>query len=299
MTVQFHVANSATLVGAGVIAGGPFYCAGSYVSLSYLESATTICMHPFGPGPDGHQLFAKAEGFARAGQIDGVENLTDDRVYLFSGKSDDVVTTEVVDQTLAFYRAAGVPAANIQYVKTVDAGHAIATNNSGDSTCSVTKPPFINDCNFVQSHAILRHIYGAMNPPAETLGGRLLPFDQREFIDSDRSSMSEVAYAYVPKSCERETCKVHVAFHGCSQGADQIGDRYYTTTGYNELADTNAIIVLYPQAEVSDPIPFNPKGCWDFWGYSSDRSEPSFYSKEAPQIAAVRRMLDRLAEPRP
>ncbi len=299
MTAQFHVANSAILVGAGVIAGGPFYCAGSYESLSYLEAATTICMHPLGPGPDGGELYAKAVDFAGKGRIDPVENLKGDRVYLFSGEADGVVTTQVVDQTSAFYRAAGIPSRNIKYVKTVDAGHAIVTNSSADSTCALTRPPFINDCNFVQSHEILRHIYGALNPPAGTPAGRILAFDQREFIDSDRSSMSETAYAYVPRSCEQETCKVHVAFHGCLQGAAQIGDRYYRTTGYNEIADTNGIIVLYPQAQVSDAIPFNPQGCWDFWGYSSpDRSDPNFYTKEAPQIGAVRRMLDRLAEPR-
>ena len=51
--------------------------------------------------------------------------------------------------------------------------------------------------------------------------------------------MNAIAYAYVPKPCEIETCRVHVAFHGCEQGAAKIGDLYYTTTGYNELADTN------------------------------------------------------------
>jgi hypothetical protein len=300
MTTQFHVAHSATVVGAGVIAGGPFYCAGSYKSLQYLDAATTICMHPFGPGPDGKGLFAKAQEFAHSGQIDPVEDLADDRVYLFSGEADDTVTTGVVDQTLAFYQTAGVPAANIKYGKTVDAGHAIVTNNSDDSSCAVTKPPFINDCDFVQSHELLRHIYGTLKPPASRLSGGIVTFDQREFIDSDRSSMSDSGYAYVPKSCAKDRCRVHVAFHGCQQGAAQIGDRYYTTTGYNEIADTNAMIVVYPQVQVSDPIPYNPKGCWDFWGYSSpDRSEPNFYSKQAPQIAAVMGMLERLAQPRP
>ena len=300
MTAQFHVAHSATVVGAGVIAGGPFYCAGSYRSLKYLEAATTICMHPYGPGPDGNKLFAKAEEFARSGRIDPVADLADDRVYLFSGEADDTVTTRVVDQTLAFYQAAGVPTANIKYVKTVDAGHAIVTNNSGDSPCAASKSPFINDCNFVQSQKLLRHIYGTLKPPAPHLSGGIVTFDQREFIDSDRSSMSDSGYAYVPKSCAKDRCRVHVAFHGCRQGVAQIGDRYYTSTGYNEIADTNAMIVLYPQAQVSDPIPFNPKGCWDFWGYSSpNRSDPNFYSKQAPQIAAVMGMLERLAQPRP
>ena len=128
-------------------------------------------MHPFGPGPDGKGLFAKAEEFAQSGRIDPVEDLADDRVYLFSGEADDTVTTPVVDQTLAFYQAAGVPAANIKYVKTVDAGHAIVTNNGGDSSCAVTQPPFINDCDFVQSQELLRHIYGTLKPPASHLSG--------------------------------------------------------------------------------------------------------------------------------
>ena len=94
---------------------------------------------------------------------------------------------------------------------------------------------------------------------------------------------------------------MHVAFHGCEQGAAQIGDLFYRTAGYNELADANNIIVLYPQAQVSNGFfsAFNPKGCWDFWGYSSfNQLAPNFYTRQAPQMSAVKAMLDRLAEPR-
>jgi Poly(3-hydroxybutyrate) depolymerase len=258
-----------------------------------------ICMNPLGFGPDSKKLAAKAKEFAQQGLIDPLANLKNDKVYLFSGTTDKTVTTKVVDQTQAFYKMVGVPPENIQYTKSISAGHAIITNNTSDVACAATAPPFINDCDFVQSHAVLKHIYGNLNPPATTLSGKIISFNQREFVDSDRSSMSDVAYAYIPKSCEQQTCKVHVAFHGCEQGAAVIGDRYYTTTGYNELADTNNLIVLYPQAEPSEGIPYNPKGCWDFWGYSSpDQVHPNFYSKQAPQMAAVRGMFKRLSEPR-
>ncbi len=300
MTAQFHVAYSDTLVGAGIIAGGPFYCSGSFEGSSFLTNATTNCMNPLGFGPDPKILLAKAKEFEREGKIDSLSNLKDDRVYLFSGVADTTVTTKVVDQDQVFYTLAGVPEENIKYVKSVDAGHAIITDRSGDASCPITSPPFINDCAFMQSHEILKHIYGALKPPASTLSGRLVAFDQSEFINSDRSSMSQVAYLYIPKSCEEQACNVHVVFHGCEQGAAVIGDKYYSTTGYNELADSNAMIVLYPQAEPSDPVPYNPKGCWDFWGYSSpDHANPNFYSKDAPQMLAVMGMLQRLAEPRP
>ena len=155
-------------------------------------------------------------------------------------------------------------------------------------------------CEFMQSHQILKHIYGKLNPPAypDELSGKIVKFDQSEFIQADNTSMSKEAYAYIPKACETESCKVHVAIHGCLQGAAVIGDTYYDTTGYNEIADTNNIIVLYPQVEPSQPIPYNPQGCWDFWGYSSvDPENPVFYTRESPQMKAIVGMLKRLAEP--
>src|SRR5262252_7503756 len=43
MAVQFHVAHSATVIGAGVLAGGPYYCAEGA-----LWSATNGCTTPGG-----------------------------------------------------------------------------------------------------------------------------------------------------------------------------------------------------------------------------------------------------------
>ena len=36
-------------------------------------------------------------------------------------------------------------------------------------------------------------------------------------------------------------------------------------TGYNRMAEANDLIMLYPQAQLSQPVPYNSKGCWDFW----------------------------------
>ena len=304
MAAQFQVAYSSTLVGAGLIAGGPFYCAGSSSLTPYLFNAQTICMNPSsGAAPNVDTLLAQAKIFAQSGLIDDLANLKKEKVYLFSGIADRTVTTAVVDQTAAFYKKAGLPANNIKYIHNIDAGHSIITNNSKDVACATTAAPYINDCKFIQSHDILNHIYDNLNPPAGTLSGKLIKFDQSEFIHSFISSMSDTAYAYVPKSCETQTCKVHVVFHGCHQGASTIGNLFYTTTGYNELADANDMIVLYPQIEPSNGYLFgygyNPQGCWDFWGYSSlNPFSPNFYSKKAPQMAAVKAMLDRLAQPR-
>lgn len=302
MAAQFQAAYSSTLIGAGIVAGGPYYCAGSSPVTPYLLNATTICMNPQpGLGPNAGALLEQAKVFAQSGLIDDLGNLKKQKVYLFSGKADKTVTTPVVDQTAAFYKLAGLPAQNIKYVHDVDAGHAIITNNSKDVACPDTASPYINDCRFMQSHDILTYIYGDLKPPVTKLSGKIIKFDQSEFVKSYLASMSDDAYLYVPKSCETETCRVHVAFHGCEQGAAQIGDRFYRTTGYNELADANNIIVLYPQAQVSNGFfsAYNPKGCWDFWGYSSfNQLAPNFYTRQAPQMSAVKAMLDRLGQPR-
>ena len=74
------------------------------------------------------------------------------------------------------------------------------------------------------------------------------------------------------------------------------GIPFWLATGYNEMADTNNIVVLYPQAEgIDDGATQNPEGCWDWWGYSSDSaSHPDYYSKQAIQIRAIHAMLQRL-----
>ncbi len=300
MTAQFHVAYSGSLVGAGIVAGGPYFCAGSISSVSYVQNAMETCMNPTGPGPDAMKLFRKAIEFQKNGWIDNLKNLRDDKIYIYSGFNDEIVRTKVVDQTKFFYDLVGVPPENIRYSKWVASGHALITDNPGDVPCPESRPPFINDCDFFQAYDILNHIYGDLNPPAASLSGSFVEFEQAEFLGDafELSGMSERGYAYVPESCEEGGCKVHVSLHGCLQGADYIGDAWYGKTGYNKMADTNKMIVLYPQAKKSEDIPYNPMGCWDFWGYSSpDPDDPNFYKKEAPQMAAFAKMLERLAQP--
>jgi hypothetical protein len=181
----------------------------------------------------------------------------------------------------------GVHDKDIAYRDTVAAGHSIVTMNPEDSPLGENRPPYINQGEFVQSHEILNHIYENLEKPAERPTGRLLRFDQTPFFGGEtRASMSPFGYVYVPEAVEKGApARIHVVLHGCKQGYNYVdyvygrpdidnqppyGNRYITTTGYNELADSNNIIVLYPQAQASDDgATQNPDGCWDWWGYSS------------------------------
>jgi len=321
MAVQLHLAHSAKFAGAGIIAGGPyrsveaFQAPATLAEDAYLQNAMTICMNPMIPqtSPNAERLARLARETAKAGEIDPIENLADDAVYIFTGSADSVVRSGVVARTRRFYELLGVPAGRIYFHDDLAAGHAIITENPEDSPLGANRPPYINRGNFTQSHRILEHIHGPLKPPVDRLGGRLLRFSQSEFFGGEtRASMSEFGYAYVPRAVEEGArARVHIALHGCKQGYNYVrhvngradirnhppyGNRYVTTTGYNQIADSNNIIVLYPQAEaIDDGATQNPDGCWDWWGYSSpDPERPDYYSKEAIQIHAIHEMLCRL-----
>ncbi|OQS11282.1 poly(3-hydroxybutyrate) depolymerase [Chromobacterium violaceum] len=296
MAAQFSVANSASIAGAGIVAGGPFYCAG-LGGLNgperFLTTATTQCMRPLGAAPSGAAAWQAAQKFAQQKLIDPVDNIKRQRLYIFTGASDSIVLSKVVAQTRAFYQSAGVPDKQVRYVDNVNAGHALITANATDLKCPANAAPNLNNCGFVQSQDILRQLYGHLKPPAAKLSGQLKDFDQTEFAKKGYTGLSDTGHVYIPAACAKGGCRVHVAFHGCTQEDGRIGNRYYATTGYNEIADSNHIVVLYPQIR-TDPKR-NPQGCWDFWGYSSkDPANPDYYAKNAPQMSAIRAMLDRL-----
>ncbi|WP_295381144.1 PHB depolymerase family esterase [uncultured Pseudacidovorax sp.] len=280
MAVQLHVAYSATFTkGAGVVAGGPYYCAeGSVVY------ATGRCMAHDTSIPIS-SLVTTTNNWAASGAIDPVANLAASRLYLFSGTLDSVVKTAVIDDLRSYY-GAFVPAANIAYKKDLAAEHAFVTDDYG-SACSVKGDPYIDDCNFDLAGALLQQIYGPLNARnVGTLGGSFVEFDQRGFVGGH--AMAQTGWAYVPAACASgsATCRLHVALHGCKQNTAQIGQQYVRNTGYNRWADTNNIVVLYPQTGVTAT-----NGCWDWWGYDS----PDYAKKAGPQMAAIQAMVKHLS----
>lgn len=299
MAGQFAVIHSSLVTGAALIAGGPYYCAGHPGTppfIPYLANAMSVCLNPQDAGtrpPDAVSLWRQAQGFARAGLIDDLSHLRRQSVYLFSGRADRTVTTVVVDQARNFHALAG---ARIRYRDNLDAGHGMVTADSGDNPCPVTAAPYFNNCGLPLARELLTHLYPGLGPPAARLSGTLLRFDQRPYAGYS-AGLDETGYAYVPAVCRSQTCRVHVAFHGCRQGAGLVGDHFYRRAGYNEVADANHIIVLYPQVRTSRFYPYNPRGCWDFWGYSSAHPfQPDFHTRDGSQVKAVFAMIQRLGQ---
>lgn len=118
--------------------------------------------------------------------------------------------------------------------------------------------------------------------------------NQSRFGKVDEMSLNSVAFAYVPTGCKggAALCALHVHFHGCKQTTDDIGTTYALHAGLNEWAESNNIIVLYPQAIKSSLFPYNPQGCFDWWGYTTG----DYSVRAGPQMVLVRNMVQALVE---
>lgn len=84
-------------------------------------------------------------------------------------------------------------------------------------------------------------------------------------------------------------CRLVVVLHGCLGGRYLLGDEFPELANLDTYADTNNLVILYPQA-VASLIPDNPEGCWDWWGYDG----PKFAVKGAPQMVTITRMVSAL-----
>lgn len=287
------MAYSASIKGAGIIAGGPYNCGGQ---MSY-----TSCMYTSSPAIT--QSISNTKAWS-GNKIDDIANLANHKVYMISGTADSTVGPSVMNQLYKYYVTDGkfIPSENVVFKKDLNSAHTFPTDfdSSGNNACGSTSSPYISNCGFDGAKAILEHIYGPLNPRNNgALSGKFIEFNQEEFIPSARTNgMSTTGWIYVPKSCaDGATCKLHIAYHGCVQGYEKIGDKYVKNTGYNRWADTNNLIILYPQAVATSSISPgsgasipNPNGCWDWVGwYGAD-----FSVKSGKQLSAAKKMIDRI-----
>lgn len=295
MAVQFEVAYSASVVGAGVIAGGPYFCSqGSVISATTVCSCTSplfSCRVQAG-GTRIAELIAVTDQFAAGGAIDPPAGMARHKIWLLSGRADTVVPQPVMDDLKTYYRHY-IDDANIFYKRDLPAQHTMPTDAYGNR-CSKLGSPYISNCGYDAAGELLRWIYGplsARNGGRAT--GRLIEFDQSEFLaDPTWHGMADNGYLYVPAGCEGNAgqgCRLHVAFHGCLQDPSNIGTKFVQHAGYNRWADSNRIVVLYPQTSPIYPFT-NPNACWDWFNYDDVR----FAQKAGNQMAAVKRMIDRL-----
>jgi len=293
MAVQFEVAFSTSVIGAGIVAGGPYYCAQGTVYVAATICSCTSDVLPCRVQPGGTQvplLVYDTGQLARSGLIDPTGGLASHHVWLFSGTADALVPQPVMNDLLSYYRHY-LPASHIRYQNTTPAEHAMPTDSYGNA-CDFLGSPYINNCGYDGAGQLLQWLYGSLSARNDGApGGSMLEFDQSEFLPQPTlHGMAASGYLYLPPGCDGSGagCRLHVIFHGCLQDPTHIGRTFVDHSGYIAWADSNRIVLLFPQAA---PLPLtNPRACWDWFSYD----DPRYATKAGRQMAAIKRMLDRL-----
>lgn len=238
MAQQHHVAHAKQIMNVGIVAAGPWDCA----------TAVQVCSHSAGSGlpflgpPNLASSITTTKDAAKAGQIDPTKFLANAKVFLVSGTQESVEPQSVMDELNQYYLTF-VPPAKIRYVNNIPAEHAMVADGYGNP-CGHLGTPYINNCGYDTAGEMLKFIYGSLNPPGDPATGKLTEFAQTDFLPPDAISMAPVGHMFVPADCQSTPgCRLHVAFHGCLQSQDLIGDAFYAHAGCNRWAATNRVLL--------------------------------------------------------
>jgi len=255
--------------------------------------AEELCMYALMGGPQTSKLITYTSQQAAAGTIDNPSNLADDKVFLFSGSKDTVVNPKVM-HALEDYYTNYMSASNIASDFTLSAQHCLPTLNYGEK-CDIKMSPYIGKCDYDGAGKAFQTMYGTnLKTAGAAVSSNLYKFDQTPYYPkgttSSSSSLDTTGYIYIPTACANgEVCKLHMSFHGCSQGQDFIGDQFAADTGFNTWAEANNIVVVYPYA-VKNLQLGNGNGCFDWWGYT----DSSYTLQKGVQMEFSKNILDTL-----
>lgn len=282
MAHQLHISYSDLFSGAGIIASGPFGCADGS-----LATAMARCM---GKIDEPMPVTALVDGIKSAqgeGLVADTNNLADDPVWIFHGTLDTTVAAEVNDATGALY-AKFVPGSQITYVNDVAAAHNFPARGRGNA-CTAMLAPFVGDCDYDAAGEILTHMYAGMKTPESEPEAALKTVD---LPGAANAGLSDTAYLFIPPVCVdgEQDCALHLVLHGCAQSAVQVGTDFIQQSGYLSWAQTNDIILAFPQVV---PGTLNPYACWDWWGYTG----ADYRWRNGKQMVVVTDWVKQLSSP--
>jgi len=287
MATQFHLSHAETIVGAGIVAAGSYYCANNSIM-----TALGACVNKVSDAPiDPFEYYKSAQKSGLIAPENAIEN---DKVWLLHGTLDTRIVRPVANVLHQQYQQ-WLKADNLVYISDKAFAHVFPTKQQGGQ-CTESASPFIGNCDYDAAGEILKHIYPKLNAPVETNAiensGKFISYKQAELANISEAGMNETGFAFVPNSClEGESCKLHISFHGCNQSIDNVNDSYAKQAGFNEWAASNNMVVLYPQTEKSTMMPMNPQACWDWWGYTGE----NYANKEGKQIQAIYETMQQLS----
>lgn len=313
MATQVQMAWSSIVNTNLVVAGVPYYC-----SMGEMGEALSCMSYP--QLIDLALLDTYVAVWESSGMIDSLSNLANHFVFMWSGTSDTVVAQGTMRKLVEQYQIFGLGASISVF--NVSAEHAWISTNPKANECSYLGEPYVNNCNnYDLSSEYLsrswRFMANTLNKPNVTWNStrgafrqsNLYVFSQAIYGASpDSNSLGTRGLVYVPRQCGAVSrisgssthslalnnatarCHIHINFHGCTQQYDKIGTQYLSENGLNEWAESNNIVILYPQAA---PNLFNPQACFAWWQFSPMVSD-AFATKDGVQISMFYNMMTNL-----
>lgn len=281
MATQMLVAYPDLFAGAGSVAGGVYWCAeGDKIK------AQINCMSQ----PDlihANIQIEEARRLASLNEIGPIEKLAQKKFYVFASPRDQIIRSGNSDKLMEFLNAFA-PRTNILYEQAPESAHGWPTVNYG-ADCSRGGVPWLLNCGFDIAGRVLSALHQNLLPRVQSNEKHLKSYSQADYRSADTPLYAE-GWIYVPADCEKGArCKLHMALHGCQMNPDFIGSQFAEHSGLNEWAESNDIVVLYPQ---SAKVPAdNPYACWDWFGFTGK----DYVTRNGPQMRALRAMIRRVS----
>lgn len=287
MAVQFAVAYSDVVAGAGVFAGQAYRCAvtrfaGDSLSREFNPSVPfcdgcppneTIGYDHCKRHPEVQNVTKLVEYAAEqmaAGTIASRQDLAGLRVLLYRGTRDTTYNKGAVQAAADFF-SAFLPRGAVKFVNYVQSAHLVP--GIDPYLCWWEEWSGPDNCTFDGAGEVLRWVHGAdrlsaprNNNTQHLYENYLMEFDQRLYA-AKSSLFAATGRVFVPPDCASAAakCTVHFFLHGC--GVAWTFETFSQFSGFNEWAYANSIIVVYPRiANVTVGTSQQRSGCFDGYG---------------------------------
>lgn len=256
---------------------------------------------PQADGSSGPMKLTFVNALASAGLIAPVGNIANQRVLIYQGDADTVVHPPMAEKLQEFYRRFAVPESAIKMVRGAGGAHNFPTSRHDGINCDSEGVPYIANCKRDLAGDILQHLINRRLRRARAKADHLYRVTQVEAPPS----VAPYGYLYASDFCLKNPtlCDLHVALHGCkmADSFDEDFQRLYEAkvqmtqvlgvhdyelkmrtprmgaltfakkSGYAEYAEdpANRVMIFFPQTQITDAnYPGNPKGCWDWYGWT-------------------------------
>ena len=180
---------------------------------------------------------------------------------------------------------------------TVPSLHAQPTIHPGSPCGGPYDGPYsyLASCGYDGAGAALQHLYsGSLRPPVKRANLTYLRrIPQAKYMLGRDVGLADEAWIFVPPQCTSGVgtrCKLHLWFHGCG-GPDRFYNASVHYAGFNEWAESNDLVILYPAMRNWGSTFQTQSGCWDGYGQTG----ADYALQSGGQVAAIRRMIKDVA----